>query len=238
MGIAYNPRIVTDGLVLALDAGNTKSYPGSGTSWSDVSANGNNGTLTNGPTYSSSYGGSLSFDGVNDYVATNNFSIDFGTGSFTLCAWIITSNNTQQGKIINKGQSIAFPQGSKGYSLRFYGRAFFSVGDGTTFTSLATVNVNDIPNNTWKYFVGVCNRSTNIQSIYIDGITNNNASIQYGSTSNPNAELTIGNLERGIYGTDSEFFNGNISQVSIYNRALSAAEVQQNFNATRGRFGI
>jgi hypothetical protein len=86
MGIAYNPRTITDGLVLCLDAANSKSYPGSGTTWTDLSGLGNTGTLTNGPTYSSANGGSLVFDGVNDYVQTDicirsyvsHLSIDFG----------------------------------------------------------------------------------------------------------------------------------------------------------------
>ena len=68
MGLAHSPKIVTNGLVLCLDAGNTKSYPGSGTAWTDLSGRGNNGTLTNGPTYSSTNGGSVVFDAVDDYV--------------------------------------------------------------------------------------------------------------------------------------------------------------------------
>ena len=69
MALAHSPRIVTDGLALCLDAGNTKSYSGSGTTWNDLSGNGNTGTLTNGPTYSSDNGGSIFFDGTNDYVS-------------------------------------------------------------------------------------------------------------------------------------------------------------------------
>ena len=68
MGLSHSPNIVTDVLVLCLDAANRRSYPGSGNSWLDLSGNGNNGTLTNGPTYSSANGGSLVFDGVDDYV--------------------------------------------------------------------------------------------------------------------------------------------------------------------------
>lgn len=238
MGISYNTRIIREGLVLHLDAANVKSYPGSGTVWNDLSGNGNNGTLVNGPTYNSNNKGSIVFDGVNDYVSTNNFSLDFGIQSFTLCSWIKTANNTQMGKIINKGQSSAFPTGSKGYSLRFFDRALFSVGDGTTFTSLQTININDVPNNIWTLFVGVCNREIATQSIYVNGSLNNSAQISYGSITNSDAELTIGNLRRGSYGPDGEFYNGNISQVSIYNRALSASEIQQNFEATRGRYGI
>ena len=72
MALAHSPRIVTDGLVLALDAGNAKSYPGSGTAWTDLSGNSNNGTLTNGSTYSSVDGGAIVFDGSDDYVVSSN----------------------------------------------------------------------------------------------------------------------------------------------------------------------
>ena len=85
MAIFYNPRTITDGLVLALDAANTKSYPGSGTTWTDLSGNGNNGTLTNGPTYNSSNLGSLSFDGIDDYsTLTSNYTLSAG---WTLSFW-------------------------------------------------------------------------------------------------------------------------------------------------------
>ena len=76
MGVAYNPNIVTDGLVLCLDAANKRSYPGTGTTWTDRSANGNNGTLTNGPTFDSANGGSIVFDGTNDYVTTTKNNLD------------------------------------------------------------------------------------------------------------------------------------------------------------------
>lgn len=206
MGIAYNTSIVRDGLVLHLDAANVKSYSGSGTVWNDLSGNGNDGTLTNGPLYSAGNNGYFTFDGSNDFISTNNYSLDFGTDSFTLAIWFKTSNNTQRGKIINKGQSGSFPVGAKGYSLRFYDRVRFDVTDGSNSVVVNTVNVNDIPNNTWKYLVGVCDRASGNQLVYIDGIFNNSASITYGSISNPDAELTIGNLERGVYGSDSEFF--------------------------------
>ena len=75
MGLAHSPRIVTDELVLALDAGNTKSYPGSGTTWTDLSGNGNDGTLLNSPTFNSANGGYLDFDGTNDYVNCGNSSV-------------------------------------------------------------------------------------------------------------------------------------------------------------------
>ena len=87
MGLAHSPRIVIDGLVLALDAGNTKSYSGSGTAWTDT-VGGNHGTLTNGPTFSSLNGGSIVFDGTNDYVQVSASSdLNFGTGNFTIEGW-------------------------------------------------------------------------------------------------------------------------------------------------------
>ncbi len=84
------PNIITNGLILELDAANRKSYPGSGTTWTDLSGNGNTGTLTNGPTFSSANGGSIVFDGVDDYVNCGNASsLNFErTNSFSFCFWI------------------------------------------------------------------------------------------------------------------------------------------------------
>ena len=90
----YGPRIVTDGLVLCLDAGNSKSYPGSGTAWNDLSRNGNNGTL-NGPTFNSADRGSIVFDGTNDYVSTNYTQPAYTTASsFTWNTWVKPTRNS------------------------------------------------------------------------------------------------------------------------------------------------
>ena len=238
MAYRNGPKIITDGLVLCLDAAIGKSYPGSGTTWYDLSTSNINGTLTNGPFFNSANRGYFNFDGGNESVKTGNFNLDFGTNSFTLAAWVRTSNNTQRGKIINKGQSVAFPLGSIGYSIKFYDRATFSVSDANVYTNLGVVNVSDFPNNVWMYFVGVYNKENSTQYLYLNGQQNNTASIAYGSISNPNAELTIGSLDRGPYGATTEYFNGNIAQPAIYNRALTSDEITQNFNATRGRFGV
>ena len=84
MAINVRPSIVTSGLVLNLDAANMKSYPRSGTTWRDLSGLGNNGTLTNGPTFNSQNGGSIVFDGVDDYASINNTIGNFGTSDFTI----------------------------------------------------------------------------------------------------------------------------------------------------------
>ena len=81
MAFSFSPRIVTDGLVLYLDAANQRSYPGSGTTWSDISRGGNNGTLVNGPTFDPGNGGSIVFDGVDDYVSIPDINFTTATPS-------------------------------------------------------------------------------------------------------------------------------------------------------------
>ena len=89
MSFSYSPKVVTDGLVLYLDAANPKSYVSGSTAWNDVSRGGNNGTLTNGPTFNSANGGSIVFDGVNDYVALGNISsLILANNQFTISYWL------------------------------------------------------------------------------------------------------------------------------------------------------
>jgi len=90
MAFSYSPKIATDGLVLCLDAANNRSYPGSGTAWTDLSRGGNNGALTNGPTFNSANGGSIVFDGTNDYVqVTSPFGdIDWSLRAWSFSAWM------------------------------------------------------------------------------------------------------------------------------------------------------
>ena len=103
MGVFAGPEVVEDGLVLALDAGNTKSYPGSGTTWTDLSGNGNNGTLTNGPTYSSSNGGSIVFDGVNDFVdISNSFQV-------STVVWNDNTSSHYQSEVYYRGKLLRRP---------------------------------------------------------------------------------------------------------------------------------
>ena len=94
--------IVTSGLILNLDAGNASSYPGTGTTWTDLSGNNNNGTLVNGVGYSSSNGGIMTFDGVNDFVNCGNSSTFNQTNALTLSTWVkinsLSSTNTLIGK--------------------------------------------------------------------------------------------------------------------------------------------
>jgi hypothetical protein len=214
--LAHSPSIVMNGLVLALDAGNIKSYNAgiSTTTWTDLSGASNNGTLTLGPTYNSANGGSIVFDGTNDYVnfSTYNQPAYTTTTSFSWNVWIFPTRNNNADLIV----------GNRG-------------GGELVFTKLTTNNFEyypisfggAMPLNVWQN-VCVIKDQTNLYYY-------RNASLIASTTS------TTTKVSTSFYvGGDpiGEFFNSRVAQVSIYNRALSAAEIQQNFNATRGRFGI
>ena len=213
MGIQYNPSIITNGLVLALDAANTKSYPGSGTAWTDISGRGNTGTLTNGPTYSSANGGSIVFDGTNDYVNCGNPSIS--VGKITVNSWVKITTGSVFQHIVDSATDtwhLAILNDNRPY--------FFN---GSTFHTTASIlNVGQ-----WYMLTGV--QGTTLD-IYINGILSQSIA--------SNINVTTNNVFVGAYQNTPRYLNGNIAQVSVYNRALTAAEVSQNFNALRSRFSI
>ena len=213
MSYTNGPKIVTDGLVLCLDAGNNKSYPSSGTSWSDLSGNNNNGTLTNGPTFTGSFGGSIVFDGSNDY-ATNVYSQPAyqSTTSFTWNVWV-KPTSAATGTIIGNrgGGSLDFTK------LQNQGYEYYPL----TLSYAMTLNV-------WQNACVVKNQSSFYY--YINGILVNSGTSSVTRGANP---LYLG----GDPGA-SEYAPNSIASVQIYNRPLSASEVLQNYNATKGRFGL
>jgi hypothetical protein len=220
--------IVTSGLVLNLDVQNYYSYPSSGTTWTDLSGNGNNGTLTNGPTYSSSNGGSLVLDGVDDYI---NFSSFVNPYSETVIVWArsatenwddtgwISSSRAQNGHIIHPNA------GAK--SITFY-----VIPETVSFITILSITPNDI---TIPHMYCYTTNGSNLHQVYFDGgfigqVTNN---ITRTLTPSPQRyDVGFDNAGGGRYG------NGNIYSVLRYNRALTAQEIQQNFIATKGRYGI
>jgi hypothetical protein len=233
--LAHSPSIVLDGLVLCLDAGNPKSYPGSGTTWTDLSGNGNTGTLTNmdGGNLSSANGGSFTFDGTNEYISANisNFFTSYSQ-QITMEAWIYiptsaTWTNGFYGNIFTRG----YFDGSHGLwrtttnnQVAFYCR---TIGAGTNVHSLAT-----IARDTWYQLVGVWTGSGT--QLYINGQLADSDSGSLGDTEN-NVPFEIGrNTAAG--GADGNYFTGNQAGHKIYNRALTPQEIQQNYNALKGRF--
>ncbi len=230
MGVFAGPEIAESGLVLALDAGNTKSYPGSGTTWTDISGRGNNGTLTNGPTYSSANGGSLVFDGTDDYVAPLGLTATFWQGNWTASFWVnfdtisTTSSGSGDKTIVQHGSSSL--RGGlhlcQRNSVAYFG--LFS-DDLSGLTTLSTGR--------WYNIVYTLNNTSFAKQIYLNATLDNShtgGGAYVGSTNNARIGGVV--LIFGLY------FDGFMSNCTFYNRVLTAAEIQQNFNATRGRFGI
>ena len=224
------PKIVTDGLVLCLDAGNSKSYPGSGTVWTDLSGRGNNGTLTNGPTFNASNAGSIVFDGSNDYaIFTRPSSIVTG-GSISISVWAkwtSTGTTTSMIQVLVDNNHAAPP--SRGFVLQdrpdLSKALTFSVQPSTAAVITSTFQVGD---GTWHHIVGT--NDTTTSRLYIDGVFNASLSEAGLATVQPN--ISIGYWQS----TPGRYLNGNIAQALMYNRALSAAEIRQNYNATKGRY--
>jgi hypothetical protein len=236
--LAHSPSIITNGLSLCLDAANSKSYPGSGTTWTDLSGNGNNGTLVNGVGYSGDNLGSLVFDGVNDYIGiTNNDLYKFSnTQAFSLNLWVRCTATS--GTPIMLAFALT---GGRGYyftidiNLLRTNAFFFDYFDGSAFRGIQGNN-NSITMNTWVMLTATSSsNSVNDMKVYQNGIL---TSYTNRGTATPNS-INYDTLPMRIGARgDGGYFTGNISQVSIYNRALTAAEIQQNFNALRSRFSI
>ena len=227
MAFVHSPKIVTNGLVLALDAGNTKSYPGTGTTWFDKSGRGNNGTLTNGPTFNSGNGGSIVFDGVDDVVVgtSGTYYIKNSGDPITLNTWVKPSRLGGQYQDIITNRS-----GSNSYNWILYQHT----NDGSIqFHGISQNKSTYIPTTGVWLNITVTVNTSNLYSLFFNGsLYSASSNFQYGpNTSN---RLSIGAGDAPYI----EPFLGSISNIQIYNRALSASEVLQNYNATKGRFGL
>jgi hypothetical protein len=222
MAVNYQNKIVTDGLVLCLDAGDKKSYPGSGTVWADRSGRGNNGTLTNGPTFSSANGGSIFFDGVDDKI---NTSYSPQLNDFTIIAWFKSTGGVlDYNRIVDKDYANGMWLGRNSTNAN-------SWGGGVLENSSPYGRYITLADNEWHMIVS--KRQGTTHTIYGDGVLNSAS-----GTVSSNA-LSTSTFAFGNYSTlNTQRLNGNIAQVSIYNRALTPQEITQNFNATRGRFAI
>ena len=220
----YSPKIVTDGLVLYLDAGNSKSYPVTGTTWNDLSGNNNAGTLTNGPTFSATNGGSIVFDGVDDKVTFPNTTVSTTSG-ITVEVWFKTSSGTKYQDIFDMADAYGVWVVTN-YSGAGTGKIVASFNTTTGYMSANYVV------DTW-YAVTLCGTgSTNF--LYINGTLITTGVQAVASSVNFNT-ARLGNVDGD---RAAEYFIGNIASLKIYNRALSATDVLQNYNATKARYGL
>ena len=219
MSNRYGPRIVTDGLVLCLDAADRNSYAGSGTDWKDQSGLGNDGVLTNGPTFTNTNAGLITFDGSNDHVDLGYKSSLLPT-EITQEAWVYSYAHSSWAGIITN-----MPSWGTGFSLQIgNNQRIAAMISGDYLISTFTPSTY-----TW-YHVLATHDASNFNALYVNGQFQRSVTRAISYTTNAVTKIGM------FYTWGSLYFNGQISQVRTYNRALSANEVQQNYNATRWRF--
>ena len=209
-------------LELYLDAGNASSYPGSGTTWTDLSGNGRNGTLTNGPTYSSADGGSIVFDGTNDIVQC--------TGSVTATAATFISwirRNGTQGQY----DGILFSRGTSVTGMNFQDSNQLGYHWNNAVNTYGWQSGLTIPDLTWcMVAVSVTSTSATAYLCQSSGITSATNTVSHTST-------TLDDIKLAQDDAGGRFFNGNIAIAKLYSTALSADQISQLFNADKARFG-
>jgi hypothetical protein len=230
--IAYYGNTVTNGLVLSLDAAKRDSYPGLGTVWRDISGNGNNGTLTNGPTFNSDNGGAIVFDGVDDYADLGNILFNSASVS-TLDLWVNFPSMAVNKYIMSKGSA-----GDGIYTFIMYtgpgpsggGSSYirFAMGNQSSVTS-TIIEYGSLNWGQWYNFTFTYNGS------FVTGYRNASTPLSSALTGNLYTTTTPIYLARDKYGVTGTC---NIASFKIYNRALSASEVLQNYNAQKSRYGL
>lgn len=224
---------VTDGLVLWLDAANRKSYPGSGTSWLDLSGNGYNGTLTNGPTFSSANNGSIVFDGIDDYVNLGLVNQLTNITNVSVNAWVypVTSSTTvyvsrYSNIVSNNGWSTSTFAGSSLNMVKFAFGGRESSVEYINATSSIELSINN-----WINITGT--KSSSTWTIYVNGLSQGSTIAGSGVTNFDNNNLQVGSL----VATGFFLYSPNrTATTQIYNRALSAQEVRQNYDALKSRY--
>lgn len=221
MAASSGPDLITNGLVLALDAADKNSYLGSGTVWTDLSGNGNTGALTNSPTFNSSNGGSIAFDGTNQCVVVNSNASILSTTTYTKVAWFYATSFATGNNIISGGNSGQHAFWLAGGNKLNAGHN----GNWNTVVSTTTLSLN-----TW-YFGAVTFNTTTGWILYLNGVSENtNVST---TTFTGNGEILL-----AAYSTGANVFTGRIACGLVYNRVLSSSEIFQNYNVTKTRFGL
>jgi hypothetical protein len=234
MGFKRGPNIVENGLILLLDAAATRSYPGSGTTWTNLANRSLNASLANGVSFSSNNGGTMVLDGTNDIISTPSLNSFGRIPEHAFEIWV-KSPGLGSGK--NIGGLICPDYGIISYIAGDGNIVYYLYNTDATFgylMFLSTSGVNAFDNN-WHHIV--CTRSPSIAHIYVDGvsrISTNGGGAWSGRTVWSDMAMQIGNNPNDQYHN----LLGNIAIAKMYNKYLTSSEVVQNFNATRGRFGI
>jgi len=232
--MAVNTRnsIVTNGLVLYLDAANRISYVSGSTTWNDLSGFNNSGSLVNGPTFNSNDGGGIVFDGTDDWINLGTNSSHIFTSSYSISIWLKNTTTTSTNEFIILCGVGTLNGGQLNYAIRKISSAYiWYLSDGTNiyqFVSNATLNT--LPTNI------VFNMDSNGSvSIYVNGVLDKSSTSFYSNYVGTRNTLAISGI---VYGGGANFFSGIIYQTLMYNKSLTVSEITQNYNATKARFGL
>ncbi len=221
MAISRGPKVVTNGLSLYLDAANSSSYPGSGTTWTDISGNNRNGSLTNGPTFNSSNGGSIVFDGTNDFVSVASDANILSTTAYTKTVWFYVTSFATDNNLISAGSSGQ-------HALWLFTSNKLNAGHNGNWNTV--VSTTTLVLNRW-YFGSVTFNNTSGWVLYLNGV-------QEATSVSTTTFTGTGTISIGSYQNLGNYFTGRIATATVYNRVLSSSEILQNYNATKSRFGL
>ena len=243
MAFHYNPKIVTDGLLIYIDAANTKSYPGSGTTATDLTGNSYNGTLNSGTAFSTDNKGTWRFDGANDRININTqpgypatvddaFTIESAIYIPTGADWQDTTNSNSGTGIVGRG----------GYSGSIGFRRFDPTNIGWWIRPLGSNRTVDYTAtyDQWYILTGTFNGTNDAggMKFYVNGELVGSTTVSDAlSTALDNSSWLIGG-NTAFGGNTGLYGQGDIPYFRLYNRALTETEAKQNYNATRGRFGL
>jgi hypothetical protein len=225
MSFGNGPRVVTNGLVLSLDAADQNSYVSGSTTWNDLSGNGNSGSLTNNPGFVNN---ALTFNGTNNTVAFNNIpgpSFSLISSSFTTEFWAYTTTGSNQcfissNQTSTNGGQYAFVVRINLIYCSFYGTPTYTDVNATLITG------------SWAHYVNTFNYTNQSASIYINGVLTGAGSMA------PSPLITSASLLIGRYTFGGGYLTGSMASARVYNRSLSQAEVLQNYNAQKSRFNL
>lgn len=222
MALSHSPSIVTSGLILCLDAANPRSYSGSGTTWTDASGSSVKGTLTNGPTYNSANSGGIIFDGIDDYVELNTTNILSGMNPFTIECWFNLASGSYGELFGNYGSGY-----TTGYL--WFATAGLYINGSVYVPSYATATQG-------LHCLASTRDGSGNTVTYLDGVSVNTGVLSASVVTGPNFRMGADTNSAG--GVGGEQLNGRIYNLKVYNTVLTAAQITQNYNAIRGRFGI
>lgn len=223
---------VSSNLQLYYAPNNSSSYPGTGTTLFDLSGNGLNGTMSN-LTYTNPY---LTYNGTSSTVSiTDNALLEPGSGDFTLESWLYYTTITGSSRAVISKTDNGGLASSWSYGLRTVanGNTYMEVGNGTTSVTSPTFTAST---GTWYQIVGVwTNVASNSIALYVNGVSQGSNSHSFASVKNSTNPLYLGSYNGGEF---SQWFNGRMGIVRYYSKALSGAEVLQNYNANKGIYGL